>query len=225
MKLLLVEDDDMVGESLQKGLKTEGYSVNWAKNAEEGFFALEANLYDIMLLDLGLPDYSGLDLLRGIRHKHNQIPTIILTAKDSIQDRVEGLDAGADDYLVKPFSLDELLARLRALLRRKSGRAELLIEHNGLMLNPKTFEAILHNQTFNLSTKEFAILMALIETPGAPLSKAQLEEKLYGWDDSNQSNTIEVFIHSLRKKLGSEWIKNIRGLGYFIPKNPIKVLV
>lgn len=225
MKLLLVEDDHMVGESLQKGLKAEGYSVDWAKKAEDGSFALEANTYDIMLLDLGLPDYSGLDLLQAIREKHNQIPTIILTAKDSIEDRVLGLDVGADDYLVKPFSLDELLARLRALLRRKSGRAEVLIEHSGLILDPKTFEATLYNQTFKLSTKEFAILMALIETPGAPLSKGQLEEKLYGWDDSNQSNTIEVFIHSLRKKLGQEWIKNIRGLGYFIPKNPTKGLL
>ena len=124
MKLLLIEDDAMVGESLQKGLKAEGYSVDWAKKAEDGSFALEANSYDIMLLDLGLPDYSGLELLTEIRQKHNQVPTIILTAKDSIQDRVEGLDAGADDYLVKPFSLDELLARLRALLRRKRGSAE-----------------------------------------------------------------------------------------------------
>lgn len=224
MKLLLVEDDQMVGESLQKGLKAEGYSVDWAMKAEDASFALETNPYDIMLLDLGLPDYSGLELLRVARQKHNQIPTIILTAKDSIQDRVDGLDAGSDDYLVKPFSLDELLARLRALLRRKRGSAEPLLEYNGLILNPKTFEATLHHQTFKLSTKEFAILMALVETPGAPLSKAQLEEKLYGWDDSNQSNTIEVFIHSLRKKLGQGWIKNIRGLGYFIPKDTPKGL-
>lgn len=222
MKLLLVEDDEMVGESLQKGLNAEGYSVDWAKTAGDGSFALATNSYDIMLLDLGLPDYSGIELLQMMRQKHNQVPTIILTARDSIQDRVEGLDMGADDYLVKPFSLDELLARLRALLRRKNGRAEPLIEYNGLILNPKTFEAILENQTFKLSTKEFAVLMALIQTPGAPLSKGQLEEKLYGWEDSNQSNTIEVFIHSLRRKLGQEWIKNIRGLGYFIPKSPIK---
>ena len=222
MKLLLVEDDEMVGESLQKGLKAEGYSVDWAMKAEDASFALETNTYDIMLLDLGLLDYSGLVLLRKIRQKHNQVPTIILTAKDSIEDRVEGLDAGADDYLVKPFSLDELLARLRALLRRKRGSAEPLIEYCGLILNPKTFEATLDYQIFKLSSKEFAVLMALIETPGAPLSKAQLEEKLYGWDDLNQSNTIEVFIHSLRKKLGQKWIKNIRGLGYFIPKNPTK---
>jgi len=222
MKLLLVEDDAMVGESLQKGLKAQGYSVDWAMRAEDASFALQTTRYDIMLLDLGLPDYSGLELLREERQKHNQIPTIILTAKDSISDRVEGLDAGADDYLVKPFSLEELKARLRALLRRKRGATEPLIEHCGLILNPKTFEATLHDQTFKLSTKEFALLMALLENPGAPLSKAQLEEKLYGWDDSAQSNTIEVFIHSLRKRLGQEWIKNIRGLGYFIPKNPIK---
>jgi len=222
MKLLLIEDDSMLGESLQAGLKSEGYSVDWTKEAKEGDFALETYSYDLMLLDLQLPDYSGIELLRAIRHRHNPVPTIILTARDSIEDRVVGLDAGADDYLVKPFSLEELTARIRALLRRQAGSNSPLIEHCGLLLDPKTYEATLHDRTFKLSAKEFAVLMALMQTIGAPLSKAKLEEKLYGWDDTTQSNTIEVFIHSLRQKLGAEWIKNVRGLGYFMPKNPVK---
>jgi two-component system response regulator QseB len=220
MKLLLVEDDEMLGESLQKGIKSEGHAVDWVKSADEGSFAIYASTYDLMILDLGLPDYSGLELVKKIRYQNNKIPIVIITAKDTIQDRVIGLDAGADDYLVKPFSLYELCARFRAITRRLGGRTDTLIEHYGLSLNPKTFEAIIDNEVHKLSNKEFAILIALLEIPGAPLSKSQLEEKLYGWDDSTQSNTIEVFIHGLRKKLGSKWIKNIRGLGYFIPKIP-----
>jgi two-component system response regulator QseB len=223
MRLLLVEDDEMIGESLQKGIKSEGYIVDWAKSADEGSFALDACTYDLMILDLCLPDYSGLELIRAIRNQNNKIPIIIITAKDTIQDRIIGLDAGADDYLIKPFSLHELLARFRAIFRRLGGRSDPLIEYYGLTLNPKTFEAMLDDETHKLSNKEFAILLALLEVPGAPLSKSQLEEKLYGWDDSTQSNTIEVFIYGLRKKLGSNWIKNIRGLGYFIPKIPSNI--
>jgi len=220
MRLLLVEDDEMLGESLQKGIVGEGYVVDWVKSTDEGSFAIQSIMYDLLILDLGLPDYSGLELIKEIRNQNNKIPIIIITAKDTIQDRVIGLDAGADDYLVKPFSLDELFARFRAIFRRLGGRADPLIEYYGLTLNPKTFEAMLDDKIHKLSNKEFAILVALLETPGAPLSKSQLEEKLYGWDDSTQSNTVEVFIHGLRKKLGPKWIKNIRGLGYFIPKVP-----
>lgn len=220
MRLLLVEDDEMLGESLQKGIIDEGYVVDWVKSADEGSFAIQSAIYDLLMLDLGLPDYSGLEVVKKIRNQNNKVPIIIITAKDTIQDRVIGLDVGADDYLIKPFSLDELFARFRAIFRRLGGRADPLIEYYGLALNPKTFEAMLDKEIHKLSNKEFAILMALLETPGAPLSKSQLEEKLYGWDDSTQSNTVEVFIHGLRKKLGSKWIKNIRGLGYFIPKVP-----
>ncbi len=224
MRLLLVEDDEMLGESLQKGITGAGYVVDWVKSANEGSFAIQSILYDLLILDLGLPDYSGLELIKEIRNQNNKVPIIIITAKDTIQDRVIGLDVGADDYLIKPFSLDELFARFRAIFRRLGGRANLLIEYYGLTLNPKTFEAMLDDEIYKLSNKEFAILVALLETPGAPLSKSQLEEKLYGWDDLAQSNTVEVFIHGLRKKLGSKWIKNIRGLGYFIPKVPVDAL-
>jgi two-component system response regulator QseB len=218
MRLLLVEDDEMFGESLQGGIKNEGYIVDWVKNADEAFFAIATYTYDLILLDLCLPDYSGLELLKKIRDLGNRIPIIITTAKDTIEDRIIGLDAGADDYLIKPFSLNELFARFRAIFRRLNGRADFLIEYDGLTLNPKTFEAVLNDEIYQLSNKEFAILIALIEHPGVPLSKSQLEEKLYGWDDLTQSNTVEVFIHGLRKKIGSKWIKNIRGLGYFVPK-------
>ena len=218
MRLLLVEDDEMFGESLQRGIKSEGYIVDWVKNADEASFAIHTYTYDLMLLDLCLPDYSGLELIKIIRDQNNKIPIIIITAKDTIEDRIIGLDAGADDYLIKPFSLYELFARFRAIFRRLNGRADFLIEYDGLTLNPKTFEAVLNDETYQLSNKEFAILVALLENPGILLSKSQLEEKLYGWDDLTQSNTVEVFIHGLRKKLGSKWIKNIRGLGYFVPK-------
>ena len=218
MRLLLVEDDEMFGESLQRGIKSEGYIVDWVKNADEAYFAIDTYTYDLMLLDLCLPDYSGLELIKIIRDQNNKIPVIIITAKDTIEDRIIGLDAGADDYLIKPFSLYELFARFRAIFRRLNGRADFLIEYNGLTLNPKTFEAVFNDEIYQLSNKEFAILIALIEHPGVPLSKSQLEEKLYGWNDLTQSNTVEVFIYGLRKKLGSKWIKNIRGLGYFVPK-------
>ena len=218
MRLLLVEDDEMFGESLQGGIKSEGYIVDWVKSADEAFFALTTYTYDLILLDLCLPDYSGLELIKKVRDLSNKVPIIITTAKDTIQDRIIGLDTGADDYLIKPFSLNELFARFRAIFRRLNGRADFLIEYNGLTLNPKTFEAVLNDEIYQLSNKEFAILIALIEQPGVPISKSQLEEKLYGWNDLTQSNTIEVFIHGLRKKLGSKWIKNIRGLGYFVPK-------
>lgn len=220
MRLLLVEDDVMFGESLQAAIKPEGYSVDWVQSAQEAVFALGVYTYDVILLDLCLPDYSGLDIVRKIRLDNNKIPIVIITAKDTIDDRVRGLDAGADDYIVKPFSSYELFARLRAIFRRLSERADFLIEYNGLTLNPKTFEAFFKDDIYELSNKEFAILHALLEKPGTVLSKDQLEEKLYSWNDPIQSNTIEVFIYGLRKKFGTNLIKNIRGLGYFVPKNP-----
>ena len=222
MKLLLVEDDHMIGESLREGLKLQNYTVNWVREASDALYALTNEEYDIMLLDLGLPDMNGIELLRSVRERGLHLPVLILTAKDAISDKVKGLDAGADDYLVKPFSLEEVTARIRAILRRKEGRSNLLIKFGELTLNPKTYEVTTSQSSCQLSAKEFALLQILIETAGAPLSKTQIEERLYGWDDAQQSNTVEVFIHSLRRKIGPQWIKNIRGLGYFIPLYPTR---
>jgi two-component system, OmpR family, response regulator QseB len=170
------------------------------------------------LLDLGLPRKSGLDLLTGLRKKGHAMPVLVITARDSVVDRVKGLDAGADDYLVKPFDLNELSARIRALMRRRGGRASPVIEHGALSLNPATHEVVLNGAPVNLSGREFALLHALLEQPGVPLSRAQLEERLYGWDEEVESNTVEVYIHSLRRKLGAEWIRNVRGVGYRVPE-------
>jgi two-component system response regulator QseB len=169
-----------------------------------------------MLLDLGLPRKPGLDVLRNLRRKNNPIPVLILTAREAVSERVAGLDAGADDYLVKPFDFDELEARIRALLRRRAGRVESLLKHGGVTLNPATREVMFKGTPVNLSAREFSLLQALLDRPGAVLSRAQLEEKLYGWGDEVESNAIEVHIHSLRKKLGAELIRNVRGVGYML---------
>lgn len=219
MRILLIEDDPMIGAGVQRGLKQEGYAVDWARDGREGELALANAVYELVILDLGLPRKSGLDLLTELRRAKNRVPVLILTARDAVGDRVKGLDAGADDYLVKPFDLDELSARLRALQRRQSGRAEPAIEHGPLLLNPVTHEVSLNGEALNLSAREFALLQALLTHPGVPLSRAQLEESIYGWDEEIESNAIEVYIHSLRRKLGAEWIKNIRGVGYLVPKS------
>lgn len=218
MRLLLVEDDAMIGEGVCKGLRQDGFTVDWVRDGRAAELALDDSLHDLMLLDLGLPGKEGLDVLKTLRRKGNQIPVLILTARDALSDRVGGLDAGADDYLAKPFDLEELSARVRALLRRRTGRAETVVRHGRLTLNPVTHEAALDEQPLQLSAREFALLEALIERPGAVLSVAQLQEKIYGWDDEVGSNTIEVYIHSLRKKLGTAFIKNVRGVGYMVPK-------
>lgn len=218
MRLLLVEDDPMIGESARQGLRQDGFSVDWVRDGAAAETALRNEVYDLMLLDLGLPKKQGLEVLKSIRAKGNRIPVLIVTARDAIADRVKALDSGADDYIIKPFDLDELAARIRAVLRRQSGRAESVIEHGGVRLNPATHEASLHGKPLALSAREFALLQALLDRPGAVLSRDQLEEKLYGWDEEVESNTIEVYIHSLRKKLGAGFIKNVRGVGYMVPK-------
>jgi two-component system response regulator QseB len=218
MRLLLMEDDLMIGESVCKGLRQDGFTVDWVQDGHAGELALGNGVYQLLLLDLGLPRKEGLDVLRSLRRKGNAIPVLILTARDAVADRVAGLDAGADDYLVKPFDLEELAARIRALLRRQAGRTETVIRHGALALNPATREVSLGGRPLSLSAREFALLEALLDRPGAVLSVAQLEEKIYGWEDEVGSNTIEVYIHSLRKKLGSDFIKNVRGVGYMIPK-------
>jgi len=218
MRLLLVEDDLMIGESVQKGLRQDGFALDWVQDGQSAELALENGVYDLVVLDLGLPRKDGLDVLSGLRAKGNAVPVLILTARDAIPDRVRGLDRGADDYLVKPFDLDELAARVRALLRRHAGRAEPLVKHGDLVLNPATHEATLAGTPLTLSAREFALLEALLDRPGAVLSRAQLEERIYGWGEEIESNTVEVYVHSLRKKLGTGFIRNVRGVGYMIPR-------
>ncbi len=218
MRLLLVEDDAMIGASVQDGLRQDGFAVDWVRDGNAAELALANERYDLVLLDLGLPGKSGLDVLAALRKRGSVVPVLILTARDAVGDRVKGLDSGADDYLVKPFDLDELAARVRALLRRQAGRAEPVIRHGELALNPATHEATLRGAALTLTAREFALLEALLERPGAILSKAQLEERLYGWNEEVESNTVEVYVHSLRKKLGADFIRNVRGVGYMIPK-------
>ena len=220
MRLLLVEDDPMIGAGVQSGLRQEGHTVDWVRDGKAAELALSSAVHEMLLLDLGLPHKSGLELLSGLRRQGLDLPVLVITARDSVADRVKGLDAGADDYLVKPFDLDELSARIRALMRRRAGRASPRIEHGPLTLDPATHQVTLNGDPLALSAREFALLHALLEQPGVPLSRAQLEERLYGWNEEVESNTVEVYIHALRRKLGAEWIRNVRGVGYRIPELP-----
>jgi len=223
MRVLLVEDDRMIAEGVRKGLRGDGCAVDWVADGAAALDALavaaDLEPYDLILLDLGLPKRDGLDVLRTLRGRGLDVPVLILTARDAVADRVKGLDAGADDYLVKPFDLDELGARMRALLRRRAGRSASVIRHGPLTLDPATHQVALHGNPVALSAREFALLEALLARPGAVLSKTQLEEKMYGWGEEIGSNTVEVYIHALRKKLGPELIRNVRGLGYTLAKD------
>ena len=218
MRLLLAEDDLMIGASVQRGLHQEGYGVDWLRDGREVEPALAATAYDLLLLDLGLPGRNGLDALVGLRAAGHSLPVLILTARDAVADRIRGLDSGADDYLVKPFDLDELAARVRALLRRHAGRADPVLRLGDLAFDPVARSVSLGGQPVALSARELALLEALIEQPGRPLSRAQLEERIYGWGEEVESNAVEVHIHSLRRKLGAHAIRNLRGVGYFVPK-------
>jgi two-component system response regulator QseB len=220
MRVLLVEDDSMIGESVRQGLRQDGFTVDWVQDGRAAELALENGVYDLLVLDLGLPRKEGLDVLKQLRRRGNQIPVLVVTARDAIADRITGLDAGADDYLVKPFDLDELAARMRALSRRRSGRADPVIRHGRLTFNPATREVVLGDKPVTLSAREFALLEALLDRPGSVLSREQLEEKVYGWGDEVESNAVEVHIHALRKKLGQDFIKNVRGVGYRISREP-----
>jgi len=217
MRLLLVEDDPMIGASVQRGLKQEGYSVDWVRDGAAAELAVANGVHELIVLDLGLPRKSGLELLAGLRRKGVAVPVLVITARDSVADRVKGLDAGADDYLVKPFDLDELSARVRALMRRQGGRATPVIEIGALALDPAAHTVTLDGETVALSKREFSLLHALMKQPGVPLSRAQIEESLYGWEEEIESNAVEVYIHSLRRKLGAERIRNVRGVGYMVP--------
>ena len=217
MRLLLVEDDPMIGAGVQRGLKQDGHTVDWVRDGVAAELAVAGGAYEVILLDLGLPRKSGLELLAGLRRKGVATPVLVITARDSVADRVKGLDAGADDYLVKPFDLDELSARIRALTRRQGGRASPVIEIGSLELDPAKHVVTLGGAPVALSKREFSLLHALMQQPGIPLSRAQIEESLYGWGEEIESNAVEVYIHSLRRKLGSERIRNVRGVGYMVP--------
>ena len=218
MRLLLVEDDTMIGEAVQDLLRAEHYAVDWARDAASADTALRTQQYDAVLLDLGLPGRDGLSVLRDMRTRSDRTPVLIATARDAVADRVKGLDAGADDYLLKPYDMDELLARVRALTRRAAGRAEPVYEHQNVTIRPATREASVDGQPVVLSAREWAVLEPLLARPGMVLSRTQLEEKLYSWKDEISSNAVEVYVHGLRKKLGAELIRNVRGVGYMVPK-------
>jgi DNA-binding response OmpR family regulator len=216
MRLLLIEDDPMIGDSIVEGLRSERYAVDWVRDGHGAMLALGDDVYDLILLDLGLPKQSGLDVLRRYRKDGGAARVLIITARDSTAERVEGLDSGADDYLVKPFDLEELFARVRALLRRQSGRSLPDIVHRGVTLKMATHEAFIDDAPLPLSAREFALLAALLDPPGQVMSKAKLEQKLYGWNEEVESNTVDVYVHRLRKKLGPDFIRNVRGVGYLV---------
>jgi DNA-binding response OmpR family regulator len=215
MRILLVEDDEMVGEALRAALRQQGLAADWVRDGETAIAVTATEAFDAVLLDLGLPRRSGLDVLRAMRARADTTPVIVLTARDALTDKVAGLDAGADDYLVKPFELDELLARLRAVHRRQAGRAEPVLQVADLRLDPATREVSRGGRPILLSAREFAVLQALLERPGAIVSRAQLEDRLYGWGEELESNAISVYMHQLRRKLGDDLLHTVRGLGYY----------
>jgi two-component system OmpR family response regulator len=218
VRVLLVEDDRMIGEAALGALRGEHWAVDWVRDGTMADAALATESYDAVVLDLGLPGRSGLDILRALRMRGQRVPVLIATARDAVADRVAGLDAGADDYLVKPFDTAELLARLRALVRRSAGQGEALIRHGDVVLNPATREAAQAGRAVALSAREWAVLEPMLLRPGVVFSRAQLEQKLYGWKEDISSNAVEVYIHNVRKKLGAELIQTVRGLGYVVPR-------
>ncbi len=216
--MLLAEDDVMIGASVRRGLAQDGITVDWVEDGRAAEIALAERVHDAVLLDLGLPRKTGLEVLSSMRRGGDTRPVLIMTARDAVADRVAGLDAGADDYVVKPFDLTELAARLRALSRRRAGRAAPTLAYGAIELDPASHEARVRGKAVTLSAREFALLEALMARPGAVLSRAQLEGKLYGWSDSVESNAVEVHIHALRKKLGADLIRNVRGVGWMVAK-------
>jgi len=218
MRVLLVEDDPLLGEGVELGLRKAGYAVDWVRNGELAETALVSEDYDLMVLDLGLPKKSGLEVLKDLRAGGNKIPVLILTAMAGVEHRVSGLDAGADDYLPKPFDLSELYARLRALSRRKTGRTDTVIEYGDIQLDPAAYEVMKNGEKIDISRREYAVLLNLLENTGRVMSREMLEQTMYGWGEEVGSNAVEVYVHHLRKKLGNDLIRTIRGIGYMIEK-------
>ena len=214
MRLLLIEDDTMIGRAVRQGLGDAGFTVDWVMDGRAAERALANDVYDLALLDLGLPGQDGMAVLRGLRARSNPIPVLIVTARDAVADRIAGLNAGADDYVLKPFDLDELIARVRALLRRHAGGGSPVLQCGELILDPVHKQVHLKGAAINLSAREFALLETLMQRPGAVLSREQLEDSIYGWTEEIGSNAVEVHLHKLRRKLGAETIRNVRGVGY-----------
>lgn len=218
MRILLVEDDPQLGDGLSVGLRQAGFAVDWLRDGQSADHALASESFDLLVLDLGLPRLSGMEVLRQARRRGQQLPVLILTARDATGDKIAGLDAGADDYLVKPIDIDELAARIRALSRRSGGRAMPLLTHGDLLLDPAAHTVTLAGARVELSAREFSLLQLLLENTGRVLTRSQLEHSLYGWHEEPDSNALEVHIHHLRKKLGTELIRTLRGVGYTIAK-------
>jgi DNA-binding response OmpR family regulator len=217
MRLLLVEDDPLLGDGIQAGLRQAGFTVDWVQDGRAAETALHTEDFSALILDLGLPgELDGMALLARLRSRKLALPVLILTARDTVADKLAGLDGGADDYLVKPFDLDELAARLRALIRRSHGRQSALLTHAGVTLDPASRKVGIDGQVVELSAREFALLEALLENSGRVLARSQLERLIYGWNEEPESNAVEVHIHHLRRKLGSELIRTVRGVGYTI---------
>jgi two-component system, OmpR family, response regulator len=218
MRVLLVEDDRMVGAAVAQALKDAAYAVDWVTDGKTAIEAAEVEAYDVALLDLGLPETDGLEILRRLRGQGRKLPVIIVTARDALDDRIDGLDLGADDYLVKPFEIRELLARMRAVLRRPGSGSSSILTNGRLSLDPATREATFLGETSLLTAREFAVLQALLTHPGAILSRGDLERHIYGWNEEVESNAIEFLIHAIRKKLGALAIRNVRGVGWMVDR-------
>ncbi|KND60344.1 Two-component system response regulator QseB [Candidatus Burkholderia verschuerenii] len=218
MRVLLVEDDRMIGETIQGALRDSSYAVDWVRDGQHALLSFSTHVYDAVLLDLGLPGADGVEVLHAVRRTQNPVPLIIITARDSVEERIRGLDAGADDYLIKPFDMSELLARMRAVIRRRGGQAAPILTNGIVTLDPASREATIGESATRLSSREFALLQALMIRPGAILSRAELEERIYGWNEEVESNAVEFIIHTLRKKLGAATIKNVRGVGWMVAK-------
>jgi len=218
MRVLLVEDDLMISDAVEQALKDSTYAVDAVHDGQSALIPLSAENYDVILLDLGLPGMGGFEVLHYIRAKKIDISVIILTARDSVEDRIRGLDEGADDYLIKPFEMVELLARLRAVIRRASGSGNPILTNGVISLDPISREASIEGRSARLSAREFSLLQSLLLRPGAILSRQELEDHIYGWNEEIESNVVEYLIHSIRKKLGNGVITNVRGLGWMVSK-------